>query len=123
MKTGGSETYGGPVDIVVAVEREESPRWGKLIVCVLETAIHAIAINAMLPPGLFIVGLLAGAACGGIIRLHDRRRACLRPDVDHGIRQRPAGYVAAFEFQTFQPTAMFVRDRTRFAGHDKVQAN
>ena len=53
--------------IVMAVEREEFPGWGKMIVCVLATALPALIINTLLPPELFIFGLLAGGLCGGFL--------------------------------------------------------
>ena len=53
--------------IVMAVEREDFPGWGKMIVCVLATAIPTIIINALLPPELFIFGLLAGGLSGGFL--------------------------------------------------------
>ena len=53
--------------IVMIVERDEFPGWGKMIVCVLATAIPAIVVNHFLPVELFIIGLLVGALSGGFL--------------------------------------------------------
>ena len=47
------------------MEQGEFPAWWKLIVCVLVAVIPAAIINALLPPGLFIIGLVVGALCAG----------------------------------------------------------
>ena len=53
--------------IVMVIEKEDFPGWGKMVVCVLATGLPALIINRILPPELFIVGLLVGALCGGFL--------------------------------------------------------
>jgi hypothetical protein len=56
----------GILGIIIAVmEQGEFPGWGKMIICVLVAVIPAAIINALLPPGLFIIGLAVGALCAG----------------------------------------------------------
>lgn len=38
-----------------------------MIVCVLATALPALIINMLLPPELFVFGLLVGGVCGGFL--------------------------------------------------------
>jgi hypothetical protein len=52
--------------IIAVMEGSDFPGWGVMILCVLAAAIPALIINALLPPGLFIIGLTVGAACAGI---------------------------------------------------------
>ena len=52
----------GILGVIIAVmEQDEFPGWGKMVLCVLAAAI----INALLPAGLFIIGLAVGAVCAG----------------------------------------------------------
>jgi hypothetical protein len=56
----------GILGIIIAVmEQGEFPGWGKMVLCVLAAVIPAAVINALLPPGLFIIGLAVGAVCAG----------------------------------------------------------
>src|SRR5438067_405963 len=56
----------GILGITIAVmEQGEFPGWGKMILCVLAAVIPAAIINALLPPMLFLVGLVVGAVCAG----------------------------------------------------------
>src|SRR5262245_8653824 len=56
----------GILGIIIAVmEQGEFPGWGKMIICVLAAVIPAAIINALLPPGLFVLGLAVGAVCAG----------------------------------------------------------
>jgi hypothetical protein len=52
--------------IIALMEEGEIPGWGKMIVCVLAAVIPAAIINALLPPGLFVIGLAVGAGCAGL---------------------------------------------------------
>jgi hypothetical protein len=57
----------GILGIIIAVmEGGEFPGWGKMVLCVLAAVIPAAIINALLPPGLFIIGLAVGAGCAGL---------------------------------------------------------
>jgi hypothetical protein len=57
----------GILGIIIAVMEEgEFPGWGKMILCVLVAVIPAAIINALLPPGLFVIGLAVGAGCAGL---------------------------------------------------------
>jgi hypothetical protein len=47
------------------MEQGEFPGWVAMIICVLAAAISAMIINALLPDGLFIIGLAVGAGCAG----------------------------------------------------------
>ena len=38
-----------------------------MILCVLVAVIPAAIINALLPPGLFVIGLAVGALCAGFV--------------------------------------------------------
>ncbi len=72
----------GILGIIIAVMEEgEFPGWGKMFVCVLAAVIPAWIINLLLPPGLFIVGLTAGALCAAIaiaaVCGMSPRRACI----------------------------------------------
>jgi hypothetical protein len=51
--------------IIAVMEQGEFPGWWKMILCVLVAVIPAAIINALLPPGLFIIGLAVGALCAG----------------------------------------------------------
>src|SRR5262249_62076826 len=51
--------------IIAVMEQGEFPGWGKMILCVLAAVIPAAVINALLPPGLFVIGLAVGAVCAG----------------------------------------------------------
>jgi hypothetical protein len=51
--------------IIAVMERDEFPGWGPMVLCVLAAIIPAVVINALLPPGLFNVGLFVGAVCAG----------------------------------------------------------
>jgi hypothetical protein len=53
--------------IVAAMEREEFPGWGKMALCALAAVLPALVINVLLPPELFIVGLLVGAGCSALV--------------------------------------------------------
>ncbi len=54
----------GVLGIIIAVMEEgEFPGWGKMSVCVLAALLPTLLINALLPPELFLVGLVVGAAC------------------------------------------------------------
>ena len=56
----------GILGVIIAVmEQDEFPGWGKMVLCVLAAAIPAAIINALLPAGLFIIGLAVGAVCAG----------------------------------------------------------
>lgn len=52
--------------IIAAMEQGEFPGWGKMIVCVLAAVVPAALVNALLPPELFIIGLVVGAGCAGL---------------------------------------------------------
>lgn len=52
--------------IIAAMEQDEFPGWGKMIICVLAAIVPAAIINAMLPPEVFFVGLVVGAACAAV---------------------------------------------------------
>jgi hypothetical protein len=52
--------------IITAMEGGEFPGWGKMILCVLAAVIPAAVLNAVLPPALFFVGLIVGAACATV---------------------------------------------------------
>jgi hypothetical protein len=52
--------------IIAVMEQGEFPGWGKMIICVLAAVIPATIINLLLPPQLFIIGLVVGAACAGM---------------------------------------------------------
>ena len=57
----------GILGIIIAVmEDGEFPGWGKMILCVLAAVIPAAIINALLPSGLFIIGLAVGAGFAGL---------------------------------------------------------
>ena len=57
----------GALGIIIAVMEEgEFPGWGKMSLCVLAALVPAIVINAVLPPELFFVGLVVGAACAAL---------------------------------------------------------
>jgi hypothetical protein len=51
--------------IIAVMEREGFPGWGRMILCVLAAGLPAAVINALLPPALFIVGLVVGSLCAG----------------------------------------------------------
>ena len=51
--------------IIALMEQSAFPGWGIMILCVLAAVIPAAIINALLPPGWFIVGLAVGALCAG----------------------------------------------------------
>jgi hypothetical protein len=53
--------------IIAAMEQDEFPGWGKMVICVLAAVIPAALINAALPPGYFIVGLAVGAVCAAFV--------------------------------------------------------
>jgi hypothetical protein len=53
--------------IVAIMEQDEFPGWGKMILCVLAAVVPAAIINALLPPGLFLIGLTVGACCAGLV--------------------------------------------------------
>jgi hypothetical protein len=56
----------GILGIIIAVMEEgEFPGWAKMVFCVLAAGIPAAIINALLPPPLFLVGLIVGAVCAG----------------------------------------------------------
>lgn len=56
----------GILGLTIAVmEDGEFPGWGSMLLCVLAALIPAAVINSLLPPGLFIVGLAAGAVIAG----------------------------------------------------------
>ncbi|HVJ87540.1 MAG TPA: hypothetical protein VM452_17910 [Caulifigura sp.] len=52
--------------IIAVMEDGDFPGWFPLIMCVLAGSIPAGIVNAMLPPGLFFVGALAGALCATV---------------------------------------------------------
>jgi len=57
----------GILGIIIAVMEEgEFPGWGKMVVCVLAAVIPAGVINLLLPPELFIVGLVVGSLCAAL---------------------------------------------------------
>ena len=51
--------------IIAVMEEGDFPGWIAMIVCVLAASVPAAIVNALLPPGLFIVGLAVGAVCAG----------------------------------------------------------
>ena len=51
--------------IIAAMEQDEFPGWFAMILCVLAAMIPAAVVNALLPQGLFLVGLTVGAICAG----------------------------------------------------------
>jgi len=51
--------------VIAAMEEDEFPGWGKMILCVLAALIPAAIINSLLPPALFPIGLAVGAVCAG----------------------------------------------------------
>src|SRR5436309_695159 len=51
--------------IIAVMEQEEFPGLLPMIGCVLAAAIPAALVNAVLPPELFIIGLLVGTVCAG----------------------------------------------------------
>lgn len=53
--------------IIAGMERDEFPGWWRMILCVLAAVIPAGIINALLPPEFFLVGLVVGAACAGLV--------------------------------------------------------
>ncbi|MEX0716721.1 MAG: hypothetical protein WD066_09045 [Planctomycetaceae bacterium] len=56
----------GILGLTIAVmEDGEFPGWGSMLLCVLAALVPAAVINALLPPGLFIVGLATGAVIAG----------------------------------------------------------
>jgi hypothetical protein len=50
---------------IAVMEQGEFPGWGKMVFCVLAAGIPAAIIYALLPPPLFLVGLMVGAVCAG----------------------------------------------------------
>jgi hypothetical protein len=53
--------------IIAVMEQGQFPGWGKMVLCVLAAAVPALIINALLPPGLFIIGLAVGSVCAGFV--------------------------------------------------------
>jgi hypothetical protein len=51
--------------LIAVMEQGEFPGWFPMILCVLAAVIPSAIINAMLPPGLFFIGLAVGAVCAG----------------------------------------------------------
>ena len=49
--------------IIAAREGGEFPGWGKMVLCVLAAGIPQLILNVALPPDLWFVGTLVGAAC------------------------------------------------------------
>ena len=49
--------------IIAVMEGGEFPGWGKMVVCVLAAGIPQAILNIVLPPEVFFVGILVGAAC------------------------------------------------------------
>ena len=49
--------------LIIARMEGDFPGWGKMIVCVLAAFVPAVILNTVLPPELFLVGLVVGAAC------------------------------------------------------------
>lgn len=57
----------GMLGIIIAVMEEgDFPGWGAMIICVFAAIAPAAIINVFLPPGLSLLGLLVGAAFGGL---------------------------------------------------------
>src|SRR5262249_5292806 len=52
--------------IIAAMERDEFPGWGKMLLCVLAAVVPAGIINTFLPRAFFLVGLIVGAFCAGL---------------------------------------------------------
>lgn len=52
---------------IAVMEEGEFPGWGKMMSCVLAAVIPAAIVNALLPPGWFILGLAFGAGCAGLV--------------------------------------------------------
>ncbi|MDA1014596.1 MAG: hypothetical protein O3A00_09115 [Planctomycetota bacterium] len=53
--------------IIATMETDEFPGWDVMIICVLAAVIPAATVNAFLPDEYFLVGLLVGAACAGLV--------------------------------------------------------
>jgi hypothetical protein len=51
--------------IIAAMEGGDFPGWGKMVVCVLAAVVPAAVIDYA-APDLFPLGLVVGAACGGL---------------------------------------------------------
>ena len=51
--------------IIAVLDDGEFPGWGAMIISVLAAVLPASLVNGLLPPGLFFIGLIVGAACGG----------------------------------------------------------
>jgi hypothetical protein len=49
--------------IIAAMEGDEFPGWGKMVICVLAAAIPTAILNAVVPPELFFIPILVGAGC------------------------------------------------------------
>lgn len=52
--------------IIAVMEQGDFPGWLKMVICVLAAVIPAAIINAILPPELFFIGLIVGAACAAL---------------------------------------------------------
>ncbi len=52
--------------IIAVMEKGDFPGWGVMVLCVLAAGIPAMIINALLPSGLFFIGLAVGAVCAGL---------------------------------------------------------
>jgi hypothetical protein len=71
--------------IIAVMEREEFPGWGKMVLCVLAAGIPAAIVNAFLPPGLFFIGTLVGAACACLAIMYTCGMAFPRAAIAAGI--------------------------------------
>ncbi len=49
--------------IISVMEEGDFPGWISMVVCVLAAILPAAVVNSLLPPGLFFIGLAAGALC------------------------------------------------------------
>jgi hypothetical protein len=87
--------------IIIAVMEGEFPGWVKMIICVLVAVVPAYIINALLPPGLFIIGLAVGTVCAGFaisaVTGMGVQRACIAAGIYLAIQ---AAISLAFYFMT-----------------------
>src|SRR5262245_2358585 len=67
--------------IIAVMEKGEVPGWGKMVACVLAAVLPTAVVNAVLPPELFLIGLLVGAVCAAFAIMYtcgmDMKRAFL----------------------------------------------
>ena|SRR5579862_1542299 len=52
--------------VIISVMEGEFPGWWKTVLCVLAASVPAFMVNYALPPLMFPIGLVVGAACGGV---------------------------------------------------------